>query len=141
MANFVYPSALGGFMAALFSWPVATIKMSLIRGYTPSTGHVFVSDLTGAGGVLVATHTLTGKTNVGGLVVAADFSWPAVPAGAACNMAAVYQASAPTGGADLAASAQRLIALFDTADNLPTTPIGADVNWDWTNVSNQVFQL
>ena len=33
-----------------------------------------------------------------------------------------------TGGADVAASAQRLIAWVDTGTGLPVTPNGADVN-------------
>ena len=105
------------------------IKAGLVRGYTPNLNtHKFVSDVTGAGGTLVSTSAALGsKTGADGVADAADFSFAAVAAGAACAHIILFQASAVGGGADVAASAQRLIALYDGA-GLPVTPNGQDIN-------------
>jgi hypothetical protein len=92
----------------------AVLKASLIRGYTYNAAHQFVSDVTGAGGTLVATSAaLTTVTFVDGVLDFDDLTFTAVGAGAPITGLLVYQASAVTGGADVAAGAQRLIAILD----------------------------
>jgi hypothetical protein len=102
--------------------------VALVRGYTFNAAHMFVSDVTGAGGTLVQTSgALTSKTVTNGVADAADVTFTAVAAGAAIPAIIVFQSSANTGGADVATTAQRLIAYIDTATGLPVTPNGQNI--------------
>lgn len=141
MANVLYDPGREGFLDGSIDWDTATIKVSLVRNYTFSAAHKFVSDATGAGATLVATATLGTKTVSSGVADAADVTFTAVAAGAACDMLLFYQASAVGGGADVAASAQRLIGKIDSATGLPVTPNGGDVNVTWDNGANKIFKL
>jgi hypothetical protein len=128
MANAHFKKGKEGFLLGEIDFDTAVIKAALVRGYTPdTTSHKFVSDVTGAGGTLVATSSaLASKTGTNGVADAADFSFTAVAAGAAIQHLIIYQSSAVTGGADVAASAQRLIAIYDDG-GLPVTPNGQDI--------------
>lgn len=141
MANSLWNPSREGFLAGEIDWDTATIKVSLVRGYTFSAAHKFVSDVTTAGGTLVATQTLTSKTVTSGTADAADVTFTAVAAGAAIPYLIIYQSSAVTGGADVAATAQRLIAFIDTASNLPITPNGGDISVAWDNNTSRIFVL
>ena len=108
--------ALGrfGLGTGLIDIDTAVLKASLVRGYTYNAAHTFVSDATGAGGTLVATSAaLASVTFTDGVLDAADVTFSAVGAGAAITSILVYQSSAVTGGADVAATAQRLIGILD----------------------------
>jgi len=141
MVNTLFDPGWEGFLRAEISWNVATIKASAVRGYTFTAAHQFVSDATGAGAVLVSTCTLASKGTTAGVASAADNTWVAVPAGAAIDVVLIYQASAVTGGGDVAASAQRLIAFIDNATNLPFTPIGIDVALKFAPSGDRIFRL
>ena len=108
--------ALGrfGLGTGLIDLDTGVIKAALVRGYTYNAAHTFVSDVTGAGGTLVATSAaLSSVTFTDGVLDAADVTFTAVGAGAAIPSILLFQSSAVTGGADVAASAQRLIAILD----------------------------
>ncbi len=143
MANARYLKGKEGIIDGTIAMNAAVIKAVMVRGYNPtmtSSAHQFVSDVTGAGGTLVGTpQTLAGKTFTNGVFDASDIIFPAVSAGAACDRLLIYQASAVTGGADVAASSQRVIALLDTAGNLPVTPNGGDITVTWDNGANRIF--
>lgn len=141
MANALFDPGREGFLLGEIDYDTATIKASLVRSYTFSAAHKFVSELTGAGGVLVATVTLASKTGTAGVADAADVTFTAVAAGAAVTGIVLYQASAVGGGGDVAASAQRLIGWIDTATGLPVTPNGGDIGITWDNGSNRIFRL
>lgn len=128
MANTIYTNALAGFLAGEIDWDTATIKASLVRSYTVAASHKFVSDVTGAGGVIAATATLGGKTIVGGVADAGDPTFTAVASNASGHGLLIYQSSAVTGGADVAATAQRVICYFDTGTSIPVTPNGGDIS-------------
>jgi hypothetical protein len=132
-----------GFLAGEIDWDTAVIKSSLVRGYSFSAAHKFVSEVTGAGGTLVATSgALASKTVTDGIADAADVTHSAVAAGAAVTGIIIYQASAVGGGADVASSAQRLIAWIDTATGLPVTPNGGDISVAWDNTAGvKIFKL
>jgi hypothetical protein len=101
-----------------------------------------VSDVTGAGGTLVATSAgLASKTQTNGVADSADVTFTAVSAGAAITGILGFQSSAVGGGADVAASAQRVIYYIDTATGLPVTPNGGDITVTWDNGSNKIFKL
>lgn len=142
MANALFDPGREGFLAGEIDWDTATIKAVLVRSYTFSAAHKFMSDATTAGASIVATSAaMTSKTVTGGVADAADVTFTAVTAGAAITSILVYQSSAVTGGADVAASAQRLIAYLDTATGLPVTPNGGDITIQWDNTTNKIFKL
>lgn len=142
MANALFDPGREGFLDGTIDWDTAVIKIALVRGYTFSAAHKFVSDVTGASGTLhVTSSALTSKTVTNGVADAADVSFTAVTANAGNHSVLVFQASAVTGGADVAASAQRLIAWIDTGTNLPIVPNGGDVTIAWDNGANKIFKL
>ena len=141
MADALHDPGREGFLLGEIDWDTATIKCSLLRGYTFSAAHKFVSDVTGAGGTLVSTFTLASKTGTSGVADAADGVFTSVATGAACQALLIYQASAVTGGADVAATAQRVIAYIDSYTGLPVTPNGANINVTFPNDANKIFKL
>lgn len=143
MTNALFDKGREGFLAAEIDWDTAVIKAALVRGYTPNLAtHKFVSDVTGAGGTLVATSSgLASKTVTDGIADAADVTYSAVSAGAAIPYILIFQSSAVGGGGDVAATAQRVIALIDTGTNLPVTPNGGDITVAWDNGANKIFKL
>lgn len=132
MANTVFTPAREGFLAGEIDWDTAVIKVAAVSGYTPAAAHKFVSDITGAGGTIRGTSAaLTAKTVTGGTADAADTTIPALASSAANHGLLVFQASAVTGGADVAATLQRVICYFDTGTGLPFTTNGGDANVAW----------
>lgn len=133
-----------GFLDGSINWIAPVVKAALVRGYTFNAAHRFVSQITGAGGTIVATSVaLIGKTATDGVARATDTVWTAVPAGAAIPGCLIFMASAVTGGADVAATSQRVIAWLDTAAGLPLTPNSQDVTGHWGDASdpNGIFKL
>jgi len=142
MANGLWDPGREGFLDGTIDWDTAVMKAALVRGYTFSAAHKFVSDLTGAGGTLVATSAaLASKTVTNGVADAADVTFSAVASGAAITGVAIFQSSAVAGGADVAATAQRLVCWIDTATGLPVTPNGGDITITWDSGSNKIFKL
>jgi hypothetical protein len=144
MANALFDPGREGFLDGTIDYDTAVIKVSPIRGYTFSAAHKFVSDVTGAGGTIhgAAAVTLASKTVTAGVADAADITFTALTAtGAAACSLLIYQASAVTGGADVAATAQRVIGWIDTGTNIPFTPNGGDVTVAWDNGANKIFKL
>jgi hypothetical protein len=142
VASALFDPGRQGFLDGSIDWDTASIKVSLVRGYTFNAAHMFVSDVTGAGGTLVATSGALGsKTVTNGVADAADVTFIAVTAGAAIPALIVFQSSANTGGADVATTAQRLIAYIDTATGLPVTPNGQNITVSWDNGSNRIYKL
>ena len=142
MANALFDPGREGFLDGTIDWDTAVIKTSLVRGYTFSAAHKFVSDVTGAGGTLVSTSAaLANKTVTNGVADADNTTYTSVPTGAAIPAIIIFQSSAVTGGADVAATAQRLIGYIDNATNLPVTPNGANIDVTWDNGANKIFKL
>jgi hypothetical protein len=141
MANQVFDPAREGFLKGEIAWTgTPTTKVSLLRGYTYDPADKFVSDVT-ATGTIHATVTLANKTNTNGVADADDITFTAPSANLTDHVLLIYQASAVGGGADVAASAQRVIALIDTANGLPVQPNGADISVAWDNGANKIFKL
>lgn len=142
MANVLWGKGREGFLDGSIDWDTATIKAILVRGYTFSDSHKFVSDITGAGGSIVSTSpAFANKAATNGVADADDVVFPAVPGGAPIPVVAIFQSSAVTGGADVAASAQRLIAHLDTGTNFPLTPTGQSVTLSFDNGTLRIFRL
>ena len=139
MANTLYDKGRQKFLDADIDWSADNIKVILVRGYTPSTGasgHEFVDDVTGGGGgTIVATSSNLGsKTSTQGIADAADVTYTAVAAGAACNHLVLYKDTGST-------ATSPLIAVIDTATGLPVTPNGGDITIQWDNTTNKIFKL
>jgi hypothetical protein len=129
MTNALFSTGREGFLLGEIDYDTAVIKVALVRSYTFSAAHKFVSDVTGASGVLHATSApLASKTGTSGTADADDITFTAPAANASAHSLLYFQSSAVGGGADVAASAQRLIAWVDTGAGLPVTPNGTDIN-------------
>lgn len=129
----MYDTAREGFCRGEIVWKEggSIIKALLVRGYTYSTSHKFVSEVIGAGGTIVATETLSSLTSTNGVLDATDGVWEDVPEGAPIPHCIIIQASAVTGGADVAQSQQRVIICLDRG-GLPLLPNGENVNGAWS---------
>lgn len=143
MSN-LYDKGREGFVANEICWKAtggSVIKASAVRGYTFSVSHKFVSEVIGAGGTLIATETLNSLTNTNGVLDAADAVLEAVPEGDPVPHVIIYQASAVTGGADVPASQQRLIAFLDRGAGMPFVPNGQNVTVVWSPGADRIARL
>jgi hypothetical protein len=142
MANGLFDPGREGILDDTISMSVGVIKAVAVRSYTFAASHKFISDVTGAGGVLHGTpQTLASKTYTSGVFDAADVVFTALGSNASNHAILLYQASAVTGGADVAATAQRLVGYIDTGTNFPIVPNGGDVTIQWDNGTNKIFKL
>jgi hypothetical protein len=144
--NTLYTKAREAFVAGDIVWEEggSVIKAALVRGYTFSSSHQFLSDVTGNGGTIVATETLQSLTNVDGVLDAADAVWEAVPEGAPIPYCIIYQASAVTGGADVAATAQRLIVFIDRGPGITGNtliPNGQNITSAWSPGADRIARI
>lgn len=119
----------------------AVLKAALVRGYTFSAAHKFVSDITSNSGVLNGTSAaLTSVTVTGGVLDAADTTITTT-ASAVDHSVIIFQSSAVTGGADVASSAQRLLCWLDTGTGLPIQPGTGSVAVTWSNGSSKILKI
>lgn len=137
-----YTPAVEGFISGEIDLDTAVIKAAFVRGYTFSAAHKFVSDVTGAGGGTIngTSAALASKTITGGVFDAADTTIPTT-ASAIDHGILLFQSSAVTGGADVAASAQRVIAWYDTGADLPVQPGTGDTPVTWDSGTNKILKV
>jgi hypothetical protein len=137
----MFDTAKEGLIAGQIDLDTAVLKCALVRGYTFSASHKFVSDVTGAGGTLNGTSAALSSVSVtNGVLDAADTSVSAT-ANATDHGLLLFQSSAVTGGADVAASAQRVIAYYDTGTGLPIQPGTGSVSVTWDNGTNKILRV
>lgn len=148
MANALYDPGREGFLAGEIDWDTAVIKVALVRltaGGAPvfTASQKFVSDLTATHTIAATSAALASKAVTSGVADAGDLApaFSAVTANANNHVLVIFQSSAVGGGADVAATAQRLIAWIDTGTNIPVVPNGGDVNITWDNGANKIFKL
>ena len=142
----LYTTAREGFLKGEIVWRVdgSVIKAALVRGYTFSATHRYLSEVIGAGAEIVATETLGSLTNTDGVADAADAVWEGVPEGPPITGVVIYQASAVTGGADLPAAQQRVIAHVSRRAGgvtLSIPPNGQDITGRWSPGSDRIFRI
>lgn len=141
MANAVYDAFKAGILGGLYDLDTATIKVALVRNYVFNAAHTFMSDVTAAAIVNGTSPALTGTTVAGGVFDANDTTIPTT-GHANTHYLILYQASAPTGGSDLAATAQRLIAYFDTGTGMPIAGVGnGTLTVAWSNGSTRILKV
>jgi len=142
MTNALFDPGREGFLDGTIDFDTAVFKIALVRGYTVSAAHKFVSDVTTASGVLhVTSAALASKTVTNGVADAADVTFTAVASNASNHSVLLFQSSAVTGGSDVAATAQRVVAWIDTGTNFPIVPNGGDVTIAWDSGANKIFKL
>lgn len=118
MANAIYPKAKEHFAAGDIDWDANTITVYLVdlADYTYSASHDALSDL--PVGARVASVALASKTNVNGLLDAADSTFSAV--------------TGDVSEALVIANGSYLILYYDTdVTGLPVTPNGGDITVAW----------
>jgi hypothetical protein len=132
VANAAFTNFKAGILSADFDLAVASIKAMLVRGYSFNAAHVTVADVVSAGGVVNGTSAaLASATVTGGVFDAADTS-VTTTASASNHILLLAQTSAVTGGADLPASGQLVIAYYDTGSGLPIQPGTGSVAITWS---------
>lgn len=141
MANALFDPGREGFLDGTIDWDTAVIKVALVRGYTFNAAHKFVSDITATGTLAATSGALTSKSVTNGVADASDITFSSVASNGSNHYLLIFQSSAVTGGSDVAASAQRVIAYIDTATNLPVVPNGGDITVSWDNGGNKIFKL
>lgn len=141
MTNAYFTPAVEGFIAGEIDLDTAAIKASYVRGYTFSAAHKFVSDVTGAGGTLNGTSAALANKTITGGVFNADPTTVPTTASAVNHGILLFQSSAVTGGADVAASAQRLIAYYDTGTGLPMQPGTGNTPITWDSGTNKILKV
>lgn len=141
MTNAAFTPFCEGILDGSIDLDTAVLKAAFVRGYTFSAAHKFVSDVTGGGGTFNGTPVaLTSVSVTGGVLDAAD-SAITTTANATNHGILIYQASAVTGGADVAASAQRLICYLDTGTGLPIQPGTGSTPITWDNGANKILKV
>jgi hypothetical protein len=141
MANAVFTAFVKGILNAEYDLDTASIKVSAVRGYTFSAAHATVSDVTGAGGTINGTSAALASPSVTGGVFDATDTTISTTANATDHGLLVYQASAVTGGADVAASAQKLICYLDTGTGLPVQPGTGSLAVTFDNGTNKILKV
>ncbi len=141
MANAFYTNYANGIQQAAYNVLVASIKCSLVRSYTFSAAHTTVADVTGAGGVLNGTSAALASPLLTAGVFDANDTSVTTTASAVNHDLILYQSSAVTGGADVPANQQLLIAFYDTGTGLPIQPGTGTVTVTWSNGANKILKV
>jgi hypothetical protein len=141
MSNAIFTAFVKGILNAEYDLDTASIKCSLVRGYTFSAAHATVADVTGAGGTLNGTSAALASPSVTGGVFDANDTTISATANATDHGLLIYQASAAGGGADVAAASQKLIAYYDTGTGLPIQPGTGTVTVTFDNGTNKILKV
>ena len=134
MATGLYATGRDAFLTGDIDWVSDTIKVALIDSadYTEDLAvDDFLDDI--AGGAIVSTGTLTGKTSSAGVADADDVTLTTV-SGDVSEALVIYRDSG-------AAATSQLIAFIDNYSGLPVTPNGGNITISWPSDSNKIFKL
>jgi hypothetical protein len=134
MANLLVPKGIDRVYNKNVDVSADVIKVGLVRGYTYSSAHQFLSDVKGAGGNVLATDTLASKSMSSGVFDAGDSSFGVVASGAACNHLIIYHDTGTS-------SSSTLLVVIDTATGLPVTPNGSTISVTWSNTADRIFHI
>lgn len=141
MANTVFTAFKKGVLNAEYDLDTASIKAAFVRGYTVSAAHATVADVVGAGGTINGTSASLASPDITGGVFDANDTTVTTTASAVDHGILLFQASAVTGGADVAQSAQKLIAWYDTGTGLPIQPGTGSTPITWDNGTNRILKV
>lgn len=141
MANAAYTAFKKGVLNAEYDLDTAAIKVALVRGYTFSAAHATMADVVAAGATINGTSAALTTPTITGGVFDADDTTIATTANATNHYLVVFQASAVTGGADVAQASQKLICFFDTGTGLPVVPGTGTLTVTWANTANKILKV
>lgn len=141
MANAAYTAFEQGILNAEYDLNTASIKCALVRGYTFSAAHATVADVVAAGGTINGTSAALTTPTITGGVFDADDTTITTTANATNHVLVLFQASAVTGGADVAQSSQKLIAYYDTGTGLPIQPGTGSVAVTWPAANPKILKV
>lgn len=136
MANALYGKGRQAFANGLIDWANDTIKCVLIdaAAYTVAIDtHEFLSDVA-AGARIGTAQTLTTKTNVLGVLDAADSSFTGLTAAPTLEALVIYKDTTVE-------ATSRLIAYIDTATGLPVAAGATQVDVTWDSGANKILKL
>lgn len=139
-ANALYDSGREGILNDTIAMSVAVFKVALVDSAVYTVNLATHINMSSVASVVATSAALGSKTYTAGVFDAADSTFTAAT-GAQSEALIIYQASAVTGGADVAAASQRLLAYIDTATGLPVTPNGGDITVVWDSGTNRIFKL
>jgi hypothetical protein len=141
MANAPFNRFLSGIQLADYDFTVASIKASLVHGYSFSATDSTVADVVAAGGIINGTTAALASPSVTNGVFDANDTSVSTTASATNHSLLLYQSSAVTGGADVAQNLQLLIAWFDTGTGLPIQPGTGTVTIAWSNGAAKILKI
>lgn len=125
MANFWYGKAVYHFANGDISWGSNTIKVALVSSsYSASQNTDEFYSVAVTSGIVSAGVTLTSKTNVLGLMSAANTTWTSV-SGSQVTQLVGYVAGGSPGTNDF------ILFNLSTGTNLPVTPNGGNITASW----------
>lgn len=128
MPRKMYPSAAQKLWEGEFDWVNDTIKVALLSAtYVYSDAHDFHNDLSG----IVATHTLTGKSNSLG-ILDADNPVLVIAPSSPITQAVIYKDSGVS-------ATSPLMFFLDSANGLPFTPDGSELELEWFDGPNKMI--
>jgi hypothetical protein len=131
--NGLYDLGRQKFLNGAINWSGDTIKVALIDStvYAPDLANdEFLSAIPS---VVSTCDALTNLTSDAGIAGADNIIFPSVT-GNVCSYLVIYK---DTGDA----TTSPLIAYIDTAENLPVTPNGGDIDILWDTGINRIFKL
>lgn len=140
MTNAPFTGFLEGILDGSIDLDTAVIKAAFIRGYTFSAADKFMSAVLGTGTLNGTPVALAGVSVTGGVLDANDTAITTT-ANATNHGIILYQASAVTGGADVATSAQRTICYLDVGTGLPIQPGTGSTPIAWDNTTNKILKV
>ncbi len=135
MANALYDKGRNAFLNGDIDWTNDTIKCFLLDvDYVPNLATDDFLDDVAAGARVGSAQTLAGKAAVDGVADSNDTVFTSVTNGTDVTQILLYRDS----GVE---STSALIALIDSATNLPVTPNGGDITVQWDSGANKIFKL
>jgi hypothetical protein len=133
MTNALYDLGRQKFLEGNIAWLTDNIKVALVDPtvYTPNLAtDEFLSAISS---IVATSPQLTTPASIAGVAGADNIVFSSV-SGNTCNYLVIYK---DTGDA----TTSPLIACIDTAENLPVTPNGGDIDITWDTGSNKIFKL
>lgn len=137
MTNAMYPTAITGIMTGAINLDTGVLKAALVRGYTYDATDSTVADVVATGTINGTSAALTNVSVTTGVLDADDTSIDTT-ASANDHGLLLFQASAVTGGSDVAQASQRVVAWFDSDLIQPGTGT-VDVTWD--NTTDKIIKV
>lgn len=129
MASFFYGKGAQHWAAGDVAWASNTINVALVAtGYSPNAStDEFYSVAVSGGNIVAAGVALGTKTNVLGLLSAANTTWTSVT-GSQVTQLVIYVGGTPGSG-------DYLLLNLNTGTNLPVTPNGGNITSSWDPVN------